>query len=80
MACGKCKSKNLRSLHAELTVTFGALKSLNHSPVYVCQDIWVCLDCGHTEFVMPAKELDQIKEGMSESQSHESSRGSTAAE
>jgi hypothetical protein len=61
MACKKCASANDRSFKAELTVAFGEIESLNRSPVYMSQDILICLDCGHTELTFPAKALAQLQ-------------------
>jgi hypothetical protein len=52
-----------------LTVSFSQLKNINLAPVYVSQDIAVCLDCGHTEFTLPAAKLDQLKQATFEGRS-----------
>jgi hypothetical protein len=57
MACKKCASANERSFKAELTAAFKEIESLNQAPVYMSQDILICLDCGHTELTFPAKAL-----------------------
>jgi hypothetical protein len=61
MACKKCASANERSFEAELTAAFREIESLNQSPVYISQDILICLDCGHTELTFPAKALAQLQ-------------------
>lgn len=61
MPCKACKSENLQKLDGELTVSIGNLEALNVSPVYVCQTVLVCLDCGFAELVIPAGELQSLK-------------------
>jgi hypothetical protein len=61
MACKKCASANERSFKAEVTAAFREIESLNQSPVYMSQDILICLDCGHTELTFPAKALEQLQ-------------------
>ena len=63
MACKECKSENLQTLDGELTVSQPDLKGLNVPPVYVCKSILICLDCGFTELVIPANELQLLKKG-----------------
>jgi hypothetical protein len=78
MACKKCGSANDRSFKAELTAAFKEIESLNQAPVYMSQDIVICLDCGHTELTFPAKELEQLRRTPSgrNSQSKSSRSGS----
>jgi hypothetical protein len=61
MACKKCASANERSFKAELTAAFKEIESLNQAPVYMSQDILICLDCGHTELTFPAKALELLQ-------------------
>jgi hypothetical protein len=73
MVCTKCASENQRSLNAELVASYREFENLNRSPFYVCQTIWVCLDCGHTELVIPAAELETLRRGTSEPRSQSGS-------
>jgi hypothetical protein len=61
MACRKCASTNDRSFKAELTAAFKEIESLHRSPVYMSQDILICLDCGHTELTFPPKALELLQ-------------------
>jgi hypothetical protein len=61
MACSKCASANDRSFKAELTAAFKEIESLNQAPVYMSQDILICLDCGHTELTFPPKALELLQ-------------------
>ena len=63
MPCKSCASDNLQSLAGELTASLPGLKNLKVSPIYVCQEILVCLDCGFTELRLTAAELQQLKKG-----------------
>jgi hypothetical protein len=61
MSCRKCESSNERSFKSEMTVVFRELEHLDQAPVYICQDISVCLDCGHIELNLPPEKLEQLK-------------------
>jgi len=63
MPCKSCASDNLQSVAGELTASLLGLKNLKVSPIYVCQEILVCLDCGFTELRLTAAELQQLKKG-----------------
>jgi len=64
MACEACSSENQQNFSGELTVPFPGVKRYNLSPVYVCQRVLVCLDCGYTELVVPAPQLEKLRKGM----------------
>jgi hypothetical protein len=64
MPCKKCASAHQQEFQAELTVAFPGAERLNVSPVYVCQKTSICLDCGYTELVVPASELEKLSRGM----------------
>ena len=66
MACKACVSERQQDFSGELAVVFPGVQRINLSPVYVCQKILVCLDCGYTELVFPAAELEKLKNGMEE--------------
>jgi hypothetical protein len=61
MACKACNSENLQRLDGELTASLPTLKGLKASPLYVCQSILVCMDCGFAELVIPPSELLPLK-------------------
>lgn len=57
MACRGCGSENLQRLAGELTLSLPDLNDAKVSPVYLCQEFWVCLDCGLADFRIPANKL-----------------------
>ena len=61
MACKVCKSENTQKFEGEFTASLPELKALKVPPIYVCQSILVCLDCGFAELVIPTSELQEIK-------------------
>lgn len=61
MACKVCNSENLQKLDGELTASLSNLKALKVPPVYICQSLVVCLDCGFAELVIPTTELQSLK-------------------
>ena len=64
MVCKACGSERLQKLAGELTASLAELKRMRASPIYVCQSILVCLDCGFTELVIPPNQLDSVKRGL----------------
>lgn len=63
MGCKACKSENLQKLEGELSANFPGINALNVPPVYVCQRVLVCLDCGFAELVVPTRELQLLQKG-----------------
>jgi hypothetical protein len=61
MVCKICTSANLQRLKGELSASFPELQRATLPPIYVCQDVVVCLDCGFAELVIPAPELERLK-------------------
>jgi hypothetical protein len=61
MPCRACKSENLQKLDAELTASLPDPKGLRVPPLYICQSVLVCLECGFAEFVVPASEVQTLK-------------------
>jgi hypothetical protein len=62
-----CASENLQELAGELSASFPDLKRSKIPPIYVCQRVIVCLDCGVAEIVIPAAELELLKKGRASS-------------
>jgi hypothetical protein len=62
MSCKKCASSNERSFKSEMTLAFRELENVDRAPLYVSQDISVCLDCGHIELTLPSAKLEQLKQ------------------
>jgi hypothetical protein len=63
MACKVCASQNIQKLKGELSASFPDVKRANLPPVYVCQELMVCLNCGFAELVIPAPDLERLKKG-----------------
>jgi hypothetical protein len=61
MPCKACKSENLQKLDGELTASLPDPKGVKFPPVYVCQNVLVCLDCGFAELIVPKSELQSLK-------------------
>ena len=61
MACKKCASENLQRLTAELSASALHVDKVKHPPIYVCQELLVCLDCGFSELVISAPDLEQLR-------------------
>jgi hypothetical protein len=61
MSCKKCASANERSFKSEMSLAFRELENVDRAPLYVSQDISVCLDCGHVELTLPRAKLELLK-------------------
>jgi hypothetical protein len=61
MECRVCKSESLQKFEGELTASLADLKFL---PVYICQSVLVCMNCGFAELLVPANDLQLLKRGM----------------
>jgi hypothetical protein len=61
MPCRVCSSDNLQKLDGELTASFSSAKDVKVSPIYVCQEVGVCMDCGFTELRIPITELEVLR-------------------
>ena len=44
--CKQCGAKNQQRFTAEMSCSFPGVENLDKSPVYLCQSIFICLDCG----------------------------------
>ena len=64
MACKVCASDNQQYFPGEMNVGFPGLIRVNLSSVYISAKFLVCLDCGHTDLLIPATKLEQLKEGI----------------
>lgn len=71
MACKKCGSAAQQSFPSDHTLNFPGIARLKVSPVYIAQDLLVCLDCGFSEMAIPTAELDQLTRGMGRPPSRE---------
>jgi len=62
MSCKSCNSENQRNFSGEVAVHFPGLKGLHKPIVWVFPKLFVCLDCGVTEFAIPEAEVRLLKE------------------
>ena len=61
MPCRACGADNLRKFDADLTASIPNIQGIKDPPVYVCQELLVCLDCGFAEIHIPPTELRLLK-------------------
>lgn len=58
-----------------MSVAFRELENVDRAPLYVSQDISVCLDCGHIELTLPPAKLEQLKlEALKQREQHRSAK------
>jgi hypothetical protein len=63
MPCRACKSENLQHFEGELTASLSDPKGVSIPPIYVCQSVFICLECGFAELIVPTSELHALKRG-----------------
>jgi len=63
VACKRCGSICQQEFSGELSASFLDIKDVSLQPVYVCQHVLVCLDCGFAELMVPRPELGKLREG-----------------
>jgi predicted nucleic-acid-binding Zn-ribbon protein len=63
IGCVRCSSKNLGKFSAEMNIHFPGYEGLAEPSVWVFPQLTVCLNCGYTEFSIPAPELQTLVEG-----------------
>lgn len=63
MPCKECKSENINIFTGEVAIHFPRLDGLKKPIVWVFPKLQVCLRCGFTEFTVPERELNVLKEG-----------------
>jgi hypothetical protein len=61
MCCKCCGSDSPGNFPAEIAVHFPGLKGLDKPHVWLFPMLVVCLNCGHTEFAIPERELRLLK-------------------
>lgn len=57
MPCKSCGSHQQSRFNAEVAFHFPGLEHLNKPVVFVFPELFVCLNCGKAEFVVPDNEL-----------------------
>ena len=63
MACKRCTSDNQGAFSGEVAIHFPGLKGLDEPIVWSFPKFLVCLECGFTEFTVPARELSVLVKG-----------------
>lgn len=57
MTCKWCGSDKQRKFTAEVAIHSPGLEGLNKPIVWVFPELFLCLNCGKAEFIIPAKDL-----------------------
>jgi len=63
VACKRCGSICQQEFCGELSASFPDIKDVSLRPVYVCQRVLTCLDCGFAELTIPEPELERLRKG-----------------
>ena len=54
VTCPKCNSESCTTVPAEIRIYRNAPRTQSHPPVSPSPDIHICMECGWSEFVIPA--------------------------
>jgi hypothetical protein len=65
LACKGCQSEMQSVLNGEVAIHFPGMKGLEKPIVWVFPKLVVCVHCGFTEFAIPERELQVLKQGSS---------------
>jgi hypothetical protein len=63
VACRKCGGARQKVFNSELTLSDTDIKSVALAPVYVCNKLLVCLECGFAELTISEPDLDNLRKG-----------------
>jgi hypothetical protein len=69
MACKRCGGVTQQELDGELTASLPEIEKLDLPPIYACNYVMICLDCGLAEIIVPSSELEQLRKGLAASTS-----------
>jgi hypothetical protein len=67
MNCLSCLSLKQVELTAEMLIHFPGLRNLDEPGVWVFPKLFVCLDCGSSQFCVPEEKLALIASGAAKS-------------
>jgi hypothetical protein len=65
MSCTSCGSENQMQFVTEINLHLTGTKTLSQPAVLVFPKVWVCLDCGLSQFTLPESEVVLLKGGHS---------------
>jgi predicted nucleic-acid-binding Zn-ribbon protein len=60
MSCKKCGSENQTDFGAEINLHFRGHGEGNKQAILLFPKLLVCLECGFTEFIIPATDLPKL--------------------
>ena len=66
MVCQSCLSSERCEFSAEINIHFPGVEGWTKPTVWVFPSLHVCLQCGSTEFAIPADQLRALADGMKE--------------
>jgi hypothetical protein len=66
MVCQSCLSSERCEFSAEINIHFPGVEGWTKPTVWVFPSLHVCLQCGSTEFVIPADQLLALADGINE--------------
>jgi hypothetical protein len=63
LLCKSCDSRNRRAFIAEIAIHIPGSAGLTRTVVWALPKLFMCLDCGLTQFTTDEKELQVLRDG-----------------
>lgn len=63
MICKRCSSDHQSEFTSEMNLHFPGYEGLTKPTVWLFPKVFICLDCGFAEFIVPETDLPQLKNG-----------------
>jgi hypothetical protein len=76
MSCSSCASGNQTEFPVEMVIHLSGIKNVDHPGVLSFASVLICLDCGYSQYKVPAAELALLCGGSSKGE--DSSDGAAA--
>jgi hypothetical protein len=68
VSCKTCGSDKQSKFTAEVAIHFPGLEGLNRPIVWVFPELFLCLNCGKAEFIVPNNDLRKLEKDASASE------------
>lgn len=78
MSCPTCASGNQTELPVEMVIHLTGIKNVDHPGVLLFASVLICLDCGYSQYKVPASDLALLGGALSKGECSSGGPGSYA--